>query len=402
PGRLHVAGFQRHGAAMVQRSTVAALVSGRGRGARATGDRRPRRRVHRYRRRAVPRLARGRQLPHLPLRRAGAVGRHDVPEQRRACAAGILIRWLRRDGHGDAAARTLRGVRDTRRRHAVRKQLPARVHRRHTRVARFVRRLLRTFLGGLPLRPARVLEEVRPHARQRLGDGGGVLRWRAAVRCRDRRTARRRVGSVAAVGPCAHGSRGAVRRRPARDARDLDRRGPQRRVPPRPRRDRLSPRDRGCRRRRERPQLRAPRRRSLQQRLAPPAGADVPRRAARGVRPPLDVVTGAYGYTGRYLTQRLLQVGRSVRTLTANPSRPDLFGGRVEAQPFSFDDPGRPADALREADTLYNTYWVRFPYRDVGYERAVENTRVLFTAAREAGVQRIAHVSGTKADEGSP
>ena len=120
------------------------------------------------------------------------------------------------------------------------------------------------------------------------------------------------------------------------------------------------------------------------------------------MRPPLDVVTGAYGYTGRYLTQRLLQVGRSVRTLTANPSRPDLFGGRVEAQPFSFDDPGRLADALREADTLYNTYWVRFPYRDVGYERAVENTRVLFAAAREAGVRRIVHVSVTKADEGSP
>jgi len=120
------------------------------------------------------------------------------------------------------------------------------------------------------------------------------------------------------------------------------------------------------------------------------------------VTPPLDVVTGAYGYTGRYLTQRLLQIGRDVRTLTANPSRPDLFGGRVEAQPFSFDDPGRLADALREADTLYNTYWVRFPYRDVGYERAVENTRVLFAAAREAGVRRIVHVSVTNADEGSP
>ena len=29
----------------------------------------------------------------------------------------------------------------------------------------------------------------------------------------------------------------------------------------------------------------------------------------------LDVVTGAYGYTGRYLAQHLLQAGRSVRTL---------------------------------------------------------------------------------------
>jgi NADH dehydrogenase len=120
------------------------------------------------------------------------------------------------------------------------------------------------------------------------------------------------------------------------------------------------------------------------------------------VTPQHDVVTGAYGYTGRYLARRLLEQGRSVSTLTANPSRPDLFGGRVDAHPFSFDDPGRLADTLRGSDTLYNTYWVRFPHRDVGYERAVENSRVLFAAAREAGVRRIVHLSVTKADEGSP
>jgi len=117
---------------------------------------------------------------------------------------------------------------------------------------------------------------------------------------------------------------------------------------------------------------------------------------------PLDVVTGAYGYTGRYIAQRLLETGRSVRTLTANPSRPDLFGGRVEAHPFSFDAPARLVDTLRGAHTLYNTYWVRFAYRGVGFEHAVENTRILFAAARDAGVRRIVHVSITNAEEGSP
>jgi NADH dehydrogenase len=120
------------------------------------------------------------------------------------------------------------------------------------------------------------------------------------------------------------------------------------------------------------------------------------------VTQPLDVDTGAYGYTGRYLTQRLHETGRAVRTLTASPFRPDLFGARVDVHPFSFDEPGRLVESLRGAETLYNTYWVRFPYRDVGYERAVENTRILFAAAREAGVRRIVHISVTNANEHSP
>ena len=40
-----------------------------------------------------------------------------------------------------------------------------------------------------------------------------------------------------------------------------------------------------------------------------------------------------------------------------------------------------------------NTYWVRFDHGRVSYERAVANTRSLFAAAREAGVQRVVHVS---------
>jgi hypothetical protein len=33
----------------------------------------------------------------------------------------------------------------------------------------------------------------------------------------------------------------------------------------------------------------------------------------------VDVVTGAFGYTGRYITGRLLESGRSVKTLTGHP-----------------------------------------------------------------------------------
>lgn len=77
----------------------------------------------------------------------------------------------------------------------------------------------------------------------------------------------------------------------------------------------------------------------------------------------LHVVTGAFGYSGKYIARRLLAAGHRVRTLTNSPNRPNEFGGRVEAQGFNFDNPDRPAESLRGADVLYNTYWVRFNHR---------------------------------------
>jgi uncharacterized protein YbjT (DUF2867 family) len=114
----------------------------------------------------------------------------------------------------------------------------------------------------------------------------------------------------------------------------------------------------------------------------------------------MDVVTGAYGYTGRYVGRRLLEGGRRVRTLTANPDAP--ASGEIDVRPFSFDDPPRLVESLRGVETLYNTYWVRFAHGGVTYERAVANTRALFAAAAEARVARVVHVSVTNADEASP
>ena len=57
---------------------------------------------------------------------------------------------------------------------------------------------------------------------------------------------------------------------------------------------------------------------------------------------------------------------------------------------------------LRGADTLYNTYWVRFERGRTTFDGAVENTRLLFDAARRAGVRRIVHVSVANPDPASP
>ena len=116
----------------------------------------------------------------------------------------------------------------------------------------------------------------------------------------------------------------------------------------------------------------------------------------------VDVVTGAFGYTGRYITGRLLKSGRSVKTLTGHPNRPSPFGDRVGVAPFDFDDRRKLAEHLRGATTLYNTYWVRFPHGDVTFERAVANSETLIGAAGDAGVRRIVHVSITNPSEDSP
>ncbi|MCC6129093.1 MAG: NAD(P)H-binding protein [Acidobacteria bacterium] len=116
----------------------------------------------------------------------------------------------------------------------------------------------------------------------------------------------------------------------------------------------------------------------------------------------LHAVTGAFGYSGRYIARRLLERGIEVRTLTNSPSRKSPLSGRIDVCPLSFGEPGRLAESLRGVSVLYNTYWVRFNARTFTHTEAVENTLTLFRAAKEAGVARIVHVSITNPSEDSP
>jgi NADH dehydrogenase len=90
------------------------------------------------------------------------------------------------------------------------------------------------------------------------------------------------------------------------------------------------------------------------------------------------VVTGAFGYSGKYIARRLLERGRTVRTLTNSPGKTNPFGEKVRAFPLSFGEPEALTEALRGAAVLYNTYWVRFNTREFNHDEAVRNSRVLF------------------------
>jgi uncharacterized protein YbjT (DUF2867 family) len=113
----------------------------------------------------------------------------------------------------------------------------------------------------------------------------------------------------------------------------------------------------------------------------------------------LNIVTGALGYTGKSLTRLLLARGERVRTLTNSPDRPNPFGDQLEIRPLAFDNPSELARSLEGADTLLNTYWVRFNHRLFTFDQAVANTKRLFEAAKLAGVRRVVHVSILHADE---
>ena len=113
-------------------------------------------------------------------------------------------------------------------------------------------------------------------------------------------------------------------------------------------------------------------------------------------------VTGAFGYSGRYIAKRLLAAGEEVITLTNSLHRESPFGDRVSAFPFCFDEPAKLVESLRDVDVLYNTYWVRFNHKTFTHADAVRNTMILFDAAKKAGVRRVVHVSITNPSEDSP
>jgi nucleoside-diphosphate-sugar epimerase len=116
----------------------------------------------------------------------------------------------------------------------------------------------------------------------------------------------------------------------------------------------------------------------------------------------IDLVTGAFSYSGAQIATRLLDQGRAVRTLTFHPDRNHPLRGRVAALPYRFDDPLELARSLEGIDTLYNTYWVRFDHGSTTFAGAVANSRALFHAARRAGVRRIVHVSIANPSADSP
>jgi uncharacterized protein YbjT (DUF2867 family) len=113
-------------------------------------------------------------------------------------------------------------------------------------------------------------------------------------------------------------------------------------------------------------------------------------------------VTGAFGFSGKYIAQRLLTLGHEVITLTNSAQRANPFGGSIKVFPYTFSEPHELEKPLRGIDALINTYWVRFdnpPH--FTFAQAIANSKVLFDVAKRAGIGRVVHISITNPDRKS-
>ncbi len=86
----------------------------------------------------------------------------------------------------------------------------------------------------------------------------------------------------------------------------------------------------------------------------------------------LNLVTGAFGFSGKYIPKRLLGRGERVRTLTSHPDRDSPLYSECDLAPLNFSRPDELARSMPGAAVLYNTYWVRFAYGKIDHAQAVE------------------------------
>ncbi len=104
-------------------------------------------------------------------------------------------------------------------------------------------------------------------------------------------------------------------------------------------------------------------------------------------------LTGAFSYTGRYIGQELLRRKIPFQSLTNHP-RPSVYpSASIPVAPLQFQDAPSLIATLRKSTILINTYWIRYPAKGITHETAVQNIGFLVQCAKQAGIQKIIHIS---------
>ena len=114
----------------------------------------------------------------------------------------------------------------------------------------------------------------------------------------------------------------------------------------------------------------------------------------------LNLVTGAFGFTGKYISDLLIKKGEKVRTLTSKTDI-NLYNENIEVFQYNFEDKEYLIKAMSGAEKLFNTYWIRFPYKSHTFEKVVFRTKILIDCAKEADIKKIIHISVSNANSKS-
>lgn len=116
-------------------------------------------------------------------------------------------------------------------------------------------------------------------------------------------------------------------------------------------------------------------------------------------------VFGGTGFLGRVIVRRLLEAGVQVRVAARNPQFPagEEFDNRVERCTADIRDRDAVARAVDGASGVVNAVSLYAERAGATFDAIhVEGAANLARAAREAGVERLVHVSGIGVDEHSP
>jgi NADH dehydrogenase len=104
-------------------------------------------------------------------------------------------------------------------------------------------------------------------------------------------------------------------------------------------------------------------------------------------------ITGATGFVGRHILQRLLERGHRPRALIRRPDRARLTRADVDVVPGSLDDPAALRALCAGVDAVIHLVGI-IVGRGATFEAIhVGGTAAMIAAARAAGVRRLVHMS---------